>query len=272
MHYTFYLRHNVTFSNGYPYNAYVQWYSMYRTIIMNQAPSFILSQNFNYSNGVNFTVTPQELNTFNFTDPNASELQVMEYPYQSFQVINKYEIRLNLGYGYNGDVPFNSLLATLTTPMAAAVDPAYVDAHGGVQYGTINSYMTTHALGTGPYVLEKYVPGQTAVLEANPHYWAYNISSSQWNYAIHPPYVKEIVIDYQPVSTSISAAKAGQLQVIDDPSTQYYSTLKSLPGFNVTVLPVQFGSSEGGAYWVYMDRTATSRSTTSMSGQRSFME
>src|SRR5271170_3090641 len=36
--YTFELRSGVTFSNGDPYNAYVQWYSLYRSLLLQQGP------------------------------------------------------------------------------------------------------------------------------------------------------------------------------------------------------------------------------------------
>ena len=51
MTWEFNLRHGVHFSNGDTFNAYVMWYSLYRTLVMNQLPSFILGQNFGTSNG-----------------------------------------------------------------------------------------------------------------------------------------------------------------------------------------------------------------------------
>ena len=48
--YTFTLRSNVAFSNGDPYNAYVQWYSLYRSLLLDQGPQFILEQNFYSTN------------------------------------------------------------------------------------------------------------------------------------------------------------------------------------------------------------------------------
>jgi peptide/nickel transport system substrate-binding protein len=37
--YTFELRQGVTFSNGDPYNAYVQWYSLYRSLLLDELPA-----------------------------------------------------------------------------------------------------------------------------------------------------------------------------------------------------------------------------------------
>ena len=52
--YVFNLRADIQFSNGDPYNAYVQWYSLYRSLLLLQGPQFILEENF-YS--TNFSTT-----------------------------------------------------------------------------------------------------------------------------------------------------------------------------------------------------------------------
>ena len=103
MNWNFTLRQGVTFSNGDPFNAYVMWYPLYRTLIVNQAPSFILGQNFGVnSSGANISDTA--LNSMNYSSPSVANLSLMEAPLQSFQVINQSEIALHLGYGYNGNV------------------------------------------------------------------------------------------------------------------------------------------------------------------------
>ena len=51
------------------------------------------------------------------------------------------------------------------------VDPAFVQANGGVVAGQTNAYLTTHAMGTGPFVLQSYNQSTGAVLMANARYW-----------------------------------------------------------------------------------------------------
>jgi len=252
MTYTFYLRKGVHFSNGDPFNAYVEWFSIYRTLIMNQAPSFILGQNLAYTNGVNFTVNASTLNSINYFDPSPQNLSVMEYPYQSVQVVGPYEIVFHLGYGYNGYAPYNAFLATLTTPMAYAVDPAVVEAHGGVVANQTNSWMFSNMVGTGFYMLKSWIPGQSITLVKNPNYWADNLSPSQLNYAIQPAIINTITIYYKSTTARIADLKSGVAQMIEAP-VQDYSVLQGIPGVNVTKLPIAFGSSED-IYYLYMDQ------------------
>lgn len=256
MSYTFYLRHNVTFSNGDPFNAYSMWFSLYRTMVMNQAPAFILEQNMatNITVGSNaFNINASILNQIgkNYSNPSSADLAIMEASNQSVQVVNPYEIILNLGAGYNGPYPYNVFLMTLTTPVAMAVDPSVVVQNGGVVDGATNSYLANNTMGTGFYKLNSVTTGQSISLVENPNYWGNNLSSSQLNDAISPPHIKYIVLDYKQSSAIISDLRGGKAQIVEAPSTDY-STLKNISGITVNKLPIQFGSSEN-AYYVYMD-------------------
>src|SRR5437870_9391570 len=112
--YTFALRQDVHFSNGHQFNAYVMWFSLYRGIVMNQAGSFILQENFWYPGLTYYATAAQNrraatqmagyLNSFDFQNPVAADLAVMMAPDQSFRVVDRFTIELNMGYGYLGTV------------------------------------------------------------------------------------------------------------------------------------------------------------------------
>jgi peptide/nickel transport system substrate-binding protein len=255
MTWDFNLRHGVHFSNGDTFNAYVMWYSLYRTLVMNQLPSFILGQNFGTSNGAGINITDATLNSINYASPSQQNLALMESTNQSFQVINQYEIVLQLGYGTNGNQSYSALLATISSPCAFAVDPSYVLAHGGVVANSPNPFMQTNALGTGFYELSSWIQGQSVKLVINPDYWAKNLTSSQLNYAIQPATLASVIVYYKPTSSRIADLKSGFAQIIGAPDvTEAASlgTIRSIPNVNVTIFPIQFGSAEA-AYYVFMN-------------------
>jgi len=254
MNYTFYLRNGVSFSNGDPFNAYVMWYSVYRTIVMAQSPYWILNQNLAAGDGVSFNVTDAMLNSIDYANPSAANLTVMTYPHQSVQVINASAIQFNLGYGYNGDVPYAQFLATLQTPMAMAVDPAYVLAHGGVVAGDKNGYMTSNAMGTGFYELQSWVPSQSVSLVKNPSYWANSLPASELNNAISPAILSNVIIYFKPSAASIADLRSGAAQMILAPVT-YYNVTSKIQGVTTSILGPAFGSAEATTY-VYMDPLA----------------
>ncbi|MCI4372971.1 MAG: hypothetical protein L3K02_04945, partial [Thermoplasmata archaeon] len=134
--YTFELRPGVVFSDGSAYNAYVQWYSLYRSLLLQQGPQFILEQNFfstnfapsnplsYYSEDANSTAANttlvSDLNSWNFESPTSAEIAQMELPNQSFQVLSATSIALNLGYGYLAS-NYTYLLASISAPNSYAV-------------------------------------------------------------------------------------------------------------------------------------------------------
>jgi len=251
MTYTFWLRPNVTFSNGDPFNAYVMWFSIYRTLVMNQGPAWILGQNLAAGNGMTFNVTDAMLNSINYVNPNSTDLGYMTYPNQSVQVVQSNELAIHLGYGYNGQAPYSAFLATFITPMAMAVDPKVVEANGGVMAGQPNNYMETNAIGTGFYELQSWVQGQSVTLVRNQNYWGANVPASQLNEAIQPAILDTVSIYYKAASAMIADLQSNSAQMIIAPSTQY-SILQQTAGVTATILPPVFGSAES-IIFVYMD-------------------
>ena len=163
--YTFNIRNNVTFSNGDPVNAYVMWYSIYRSLVMNQPVSDELSPAFT---GISLGVTADLLNQFNGTTnnvPSSSLIKVMQNPNLALTVTNQYQIVLHL------TTRFAPLLAALAVNEAYAVDPQVVSQHGGVQANQTNSWMSLNALGTGPFTVSQYQPSTITELQRNTAYW-----------------------------------------------------------------------------------------------------
>lgn len=252
LNWTFYLRQNVTFSNGDPFNAYVMWYSLWRSMLMNQSESFVLEQNLNASSGP----SPQFLNTANFTDPTAAQLAVMENPNMSVYVVSKYVIHITVGGGYLGPYPYAYFLQTLTAPIAAAVDPIYVDAHGGVTANTPNSYMQNHAMGTGPYVLNRWVLGDYLSLSINAHYWAKALPASQLNNAIAPAKENVLINFVSDVSTAVASITSNSAQMIGFSfSPELVNELKGVSGVVVRDTPLIYGSTQG-AWYIYFNLSA----------------
>lgn len=84
---------------------------------------------------------------------------------EKVEKVDDYTVKIYLKEPYAG---FKYVLAT---PVAAIVDKETVEAHGGVKEGQTNEWMTTHAVGTGPYKLVEWKPKEMIVLEAYDNYW-----------------------------------------------------------------------------------------------------
>ena len=260
------------FSNGDPVNAYVLWYSLERGLVMNQPIDILLDENF-YAPGVSYyspltaiqasnSTLASMVNTFttvaNVTAPSASVLAYMEAQNQSFRVIDSLTIQFNLGFGYLGYIPYTYLLDQLAMPAFAAVDPLVVAAHGGVQPGSPNPWMSGNMLGSGPYVLSFYNPSTGYTLAPSPDYWAATLAAQEpWNNVIQPAkssieisFQGDPALDYENLKTGAAAAASfaylGPTEV---------EQLKSTACVVVQALPPVYGATTFSS-WIYMDQNA----------------
>jgi len=270
--YTFQLHQGVVFSNGDPYNAYVQWYSLYRSLLLVQGPQFILEQNFYstnfdpsnplsyYSSAANSTAANttlvNDLNTWDFDNPTAGEVAQMEEANQSFQVMGEYSIALNLGYGYLAS-NYTYLLASISAPNSYAVDPVWVDAHGGVSFGNVNDYLASNTLGTGPYLLVGYngVGGGGYTLQPNSKYWAGAVAATEpWNNNLQPANTSVEVIFQDTIDITTNDLLKGN---VASASFAYIgpSTIAQLQGHSnlvVQALPTVYGATSG-SWWIFLN-------------------
>ncbi len=264
---TFHLRSGIHFSNGHALNAYTMWFSLYRTILMNQAPEFILGENFDLPTLINGTSSANQtawmqanmtayLSDWNFASPAPAALTFMERPDQSFQVIDASTLQVNLGYGYLGAVPYTYVLSTLAAPVAAAIDPAVIQANGGVQAGAANTWMTTNMVGSGPYLLTSYNSNSGMVLSPDTAYWGASAAAAEPNNNIIQPAQAKIQLNYQgSTQTEVQDLKSGAVASASfayvGPST--VNDLKGAPCVTVNKLPDVYSSTSGG-WWIYMNQ------------------
>ncbi|MEM0120256.1 MAG: ABC transporter substrate-binding protein [Thermoprotei archaeon] len=216
--YVFQIRPGVSFSNGDPLNAYDVWFSFVRELYLGQAVGISNYQDLTvnlselsatglilpwgirhavqYAFGLNTLPTPNQTTTIlnqvlsNFNPSNTTTQKLMSYPNQAYVVTGPMTFKVNLL------APYRFFLQDIAAWWGAIVDPAYVDAHGGVQYGVSNSYFDANGgPGTGPYEIVSVAPGfATVVLKANPNYWGAKVSGLPP--ILQPAKIPVIIINY----------------------------------------------------------------------------
>ncbi|MDG6946638.1 MAG: hypothetical protein JRN63_03090 [Nitrososphaerota archaeon] len=224
----FHIRPGVTFSDGTPVTGYDQWFSIVRTQWIN-APSGISASNwngvsYNDSAGYSFSTFGNQfpyglraaihaatglqttanttaaenlavaaLNQMlsNFNPANSTQDAIMSYPHQAY-VANATYFTANY---INNLGPFGPQLWAGFDGQQV-IEPAYVDAHGGVANNTASSYLNTHgAIGTGPYEIRSIsAGGNPYVLQAYPGYWGAHVSNVP-NMA-KPASIPVIIVNY----------------------------------------------------------------------------
>lgn len=111
--------------------------------------------------------------------------------------------------------PNANMLVDWATHAGSIVDPAVVEAHGGVVEGQPNEYMSSNVAASGPFLLESYTPNQSARMVANP------------NFAGEPAASKAIQVNWIAAApTLLLQARTGQADITFGISKQAATTLK----------------------------------------------
>jgi ABC-type transport system substrate-binding protein len=235
-HYIFTMRSGANFSNGQPLNATSAWFSFARGIVMGQGPyaadysgilfngtmsgetgvslpvgiigalqhagykipsneAYNISGKLTAKDNVNYTVAGNDLaNILSHFNYNSTEMKVMNYANQALVVNTNGTFQINTEHKYA------FLLSDIAGWWGDIVEPSYVDAHGGVQVNTPNSYLDANGvIGSGPYEISSVGKGfSTIVLKANPNYWVTSamVNNGSISAVAKPASIKTVVIDY----------------------------------------------------------------------------
>ena len=131
---TFKLREDAVFHNGDPVTAEAVRYSFNRAMTMNQEPAWLLK---------------------------------MILDFDSVKVIDDHTVEIHLTF------PYVAALGVLTHTVASIVNPAVVEANGGVVADTENLWMNQNVggAGSGAYILKEWIPAERLVFERFDDYW-----------------------------------------------------------------------------------------------------
>jgi peptide/nickel transport system substrate-binding protein len=118
--------------------------------------------------------------------------------FESGEVVNEHTLKLNLNY------PSGVLMDLLASPFITMISPAAIE-----EYGV---ELTTHASGTGPYILKEWVEKDHTTYIRNPEYnWGPAFLDNQG-----PPYFNEFrSVPIPETTTMVAALETGEVHVID---------------------------------------------------------
>lgn len=234
----FYLRDDVTFQDGTPFNASAMKYSLDRAIIMNNGPSWIIAQAI--KGAANYS--------WDTDDQNVLEAEAW-LALEAIKVVDETTLEINLDISY---VPF---LAAMTCGIGSAVSPSYVYANrntkvpnggdytfntgsndtdmvdmghwfptlagsgSGIVPGERNEFMNTHMCGTGPYKLAEWTPNEQIHLTSADDWWKANkiVGEREYQETIIKDVYQKIVHE---VSIRIADLEAGDCDAAYVPKTE----------------------------------------------------
>ena len=172
--------------------------------------TFQLRNDVTFHDGTPFNAEAVAFNVERMMDPDRNTTnRPLWDPIAGAEVIGEFTVAITT------TEPYALLLNTFAHGSGAMVSPTAIETNG-------DESMTTDPVGSGPYRLTSFTPGEEVVLEAFDGYWAGR------------PTVDRLVFRYVPeASTRISALRSGQVDIIDSISPQLTTSLENDP--NITI-------------------------------------
>jgi len=215
--YTFNLRQGITFQDGTPFNASAVKFSYDRAILINHAdgPEFLIQPN--VTMGIRGGPEYGNANTTHNTDMQAVQAYLAA---GGVKVLGTYTVQINLEH------PYSPALATLAWESLSIVSPSYVIAHcngtsvtPGVLPGFECTWMETHMMGTGPFMLQSYTPKSEIDFVRYDGYWGTPFNTG-------PAKLKEYIVkDVQQVATREIDLLSGAADAISLPASNAFDLI-----------------------------------------------
>jgi len=213
---TFSLRKGVVFSDGTPFNAaavctnFTRWYH-FPAPLQSDALSYYWQTVFG-----------------GFANPAPGNPGPSSSLYRGCKSHGKYSVSIILTR------PSTSFLNAIGLPNFGIASPAALKAYGA-DAGTVDStgvfhptgsFATQHPIGTGPYMLQSWQPGNKLVLVANPKYWGAK------------PHINRII--YIPIgdpAARLQAMQSGEVQMYDNVGPADFGTIRGNSKFKLFLRP-----------------------------------
>jgi peptide/nickel transport system substrate-binding protein len=167
LNYTFTLRQGIKFSDGTPFNASCVKYNFERVLALFDSfgPAWMLAEPILGGQAVEDAVYTYGEGSTQHVGNYTAWKAANDAGTGAIIVLDDYTVRIRLA------APYTPFLAAITYEVGAMISPTWCEAHGGITIGEHNTYVDNHMCGTGPYMLDTWVPDERIDLTLNPNYW-----------------------------------------------------------------------------------------------------
>jgi len=90
----------------------------------------------------------------------------LEGLYDRTEVVDRHTVRFHLN---KSSLAWPYIVANPV--ILGIIDPTFVESNGGIRRGQLNTFVSTHSAGTGPFILEEIRANQRVAFKRNPDYW-----------------------------------------------------------------------------------------------------